>query len=175
MFLARYHRGGGRIDYGAALRDTTDLDRYLGSLSAVSPESDPQRFPRESDRLAYWINAYNAWAIRFVLDHYPFESVMDLRPPALLAFLPRGAVFFYLQKATLGTREINLYQLENRLIRRRFCRAAHPLRAQLRIAQLPEAPAGAVLWRGAGGGARARGPAAFSASRGTSGSIRKRA
>ena len=119
-FLARTHRGGGEIDYAAAARDSSDLDRYIARLRAVSPDSDPSAFPTADRRLAYWINAYNAWAIRFVLDHYPIESVNDVRPPLLLRFLPQGAGFFYFQQAELGGRTIGLYDLENRLVRRRF-------------------------------------------------------
>ncbi len=119
-FLAHHHGGGGRIAYAAAARDSADLDRYLARLRKVSPDSDPGAFPSDAHRLAYWINAYNAWAIRFVLDHYPIRSVNDVRPPLLLRWLPQGAGFFYLQRAELGERKQNLYNLENRLVRRRF-------------------------------------------------------
>jgi hypothetical protein len=119
-FLERHHREGGRIDYAAAVSDSRDLDRYLARLRAVSPDSDPLAFPSDPQRLAYWINAYNAWTIRFVLDHYPIASVNDVRPPTGLGWLPQGAGFFYFLRTDLGGRRWNLYDLENRLMRRRF-------------------------------------------------------
>ena len=36
------------------------LRRYVGQLGAVSPENRPELFPTDDDKLAYWINAYNA-------------------------------------------------------------------------------------------------------------------
>lgn len=119
-FLVRHHRGGGRLDYAEAAQDPRDLDRYLARLRTTSPDSHSDAFPSEAHRLAYWINAYNAWAIRFVLDHYPISSVNEVRPPWLMSFLPQGAGFFVFQRAELGRRGISLLALENRLIRKRF-------------------------------------------------------
>jgi hypothetical protein len=119
-FLARHVDDGGRVDYAAALEDRSDLARYVGEVAAVSPDSMPGRFTSDDDRLAYWINAYNAWVLQAVLERYPIESVRDVRPPWPLFFVPRLAGFFYLQEVTLGGREMSLYALENGLIRKRF-------------------------------------------------------
>ena len=75
--LARFATGG-RVDYrgwkadAAALRD---LDDYLASLAKARPEAEKDR----GARLTFWINAYNACAIRHVLDRYPLKSVMDVK------------------------------------------------------------------------------------------------
>ena len=119
-FLARHVDDRGRIDYARALEDRADLDRYLASLRSTSPDSAPQRFPTEHERLGYWINAYNASVIHAVLVHYPIASVRDVEPPALLFFLPRLSGFFLFQRTTLGGQRYDLYGLENRIIRRRF-------------------------------------------------------
>lgn len=119
-FLERHHHEGGRIGYAAASTDSADLDRYIAGLREISPDSDPLAFPSDAHRLAYWINAYNAWAIRFVLDHYPIRSVNDVRPPLLLRWLPQGAGFFYFERTELGGRKRSLYGLENGLVRVRF-------------------------------------------------------
>jgi len=121
-FLRRHVSPQGRVDYAAARRDRDDLDRYLARLAAFSPDNAPERFPADDDRdrLAYWINAYNASAISLVLANMPIESVEDVPRPAAFFFLPRVAGFFVFQRVVLGGKKMSLYSLENSLIRKRF-------------------------------------------------------
>ena len=120
QFLRRHVDAQGRIDYERASSDRADLDRYRAMLTETSPDREPERFPTESARLAYWLNAYNASAIALVLDHYPISSVHDVRAPWLFRVLPEGAGFFLFRGVTLGQRRTTLYGLENGLIRKRF-------------------------------------------------------
>ncbi len=117
-FLARHVDEAGRVDYAAAVGDRADLDRYVAALARHSPDATPSAYPEEADRLAYWINAYNAWVIVMVLDAYPIASVRDVSNP--LRLLHPLAGFFLLRKVTLGGERISLYSLENRVVRRRF-------------------------------------------------------
>jgi hypothetical protein len=57
----------GLVDYAAVSVDEPMLEEYLAEIARVSPESHPHLFPTEPDRLAYWINAHNACALRGVL------------------------------------------------------------------------------------------------------------
>ncbi len=57
----------GLVDYAAVSVDEPMLEEYLAEVARVSPESHPHLFPTEPDRLAYWINAHNACALRGVL------------------------------------------------------------------------------------------------------------
>ncbi|HSB64274.1 MAG TPA: DUF547 domain-containing protein [Thermoanaerobaculia bacterium] len=57
----------GLVDYAAVSVDERLLEEYLAEIARVSPESHPHLFPTEPDRLAYWINAHNACALRGVL------------------------------------------------------------------------------------------------------------
>lgn len=63
--LEKYHRDGG-VDYAGLKRDRSGLDRYLASLE----NADPSKM-NERERLAFWINAYNAVVIHHVLERYP--------------------------------------------------------------------------------------------------------
>ena len=118
--LQRYASEYGTIDYEALQRFPDELNRYYQLIAAVSPDSQPQLFPTANYRLAYWINAYNAAAIRIVIDHYPIESVREVKRPTLLFFLPVESGFFVFQKPMIGGRPISLYNMENKIIRRRF-------------------------------------------------------
>lgn len=69
--LAGYVHGG-LVDYAGLARDRQALDAYLDALGRTTP-SDLDRATRDA-RLAFWINAYNACALRLVIDHYPIEG-----------------------------------------------------------------------------------------------------
>jgi Protein of unknown function, DUF547 len=57
----------GLVDYATLQLQEPLLEEYLAELARVSPESHAHLFPTEDDRLAYWINAENACALRDVL------------------------------------------------------------------------------------------------------------
>ncbi len=60
-----------RVDY-ALLQDRRELlDAYLAELARVSP--DALAAEGRDERLAFWINAYNACMLKLVVDHYPIE------------------------------------------------------------------------------------------------------
>src|SRR5215467_7959261 len=64
----------GEVDYAALKAHRGDLDEYIRRLAESSPEDRPEMFPTRAHELAYWINAYNAFVIRGVVDHYPTRS-----------------------------------------------------------------------------------------------------
>lgn len=70
--LARHVRGD-RVDYQGLLADKARLEAYLDALAAT----DPDPFGREG-RMAYWINAYNAWTLKLIIDHLPLKSIKDI-------------------------------------------------------------------------------------------------
>lgn len=61
------------VDYGALAARRPLLDRYLGEIAAV----DASGFS-SSQKLALYVNAYNAWTLATVLDAGPPASILDL-------------------------------------------------------------------------------------------------
>lgn len=110
----------GRVHYTSLKKNAHNLERYYLLLSTYSPDSHPNLFPTEQSKLAYWINAYNAAAIKIVLAYYPITSVKDIKPPFPLFFLPDKSGFFLFQRLILGGKSMSLYSLENKIIRKRF-------------------------------------------------------
>lgn len=76
--LARFVDAHGMVDYRGLKAERHVLDEYVGQLASASPRSHPALFPTSADRMAYWINAYNALILRAVIDHYPVASVTDI-------------------------------------------------------------------------------------------------
>ena len=118
--LQQYVNDRGLVDYTALSKDSEDLEGYYYLITVYSPDSHPQLFPSEQDKLAYWINAYNAGAIKTVLTYYPIDSVIDVKQPGIFFFLSDKSGFFFFQRLTFGGKSTSLYYLENQVIRKRF-------------------------------------------------------
>lgn len=74
--LRRFVDANGNVDYTGWKHSADDLrllDEYLDSLSRL----DQQRSANQSQRLAFWINAYNAVTVRGILREYPTSSIQN--------------------------------------------------------------------------------------------------
>ncbi len=75
----RWIEGGvaSQVDYAGFKRDRAALDTVLAGFSAVS-QAEFESFDRDQ-RLAFLINAYNAFTIALILTEYPeIDSIKDL-------------------------------------------------------------------------------------------------
>lgn len=63
----------GFVDYAGLAQGQEVLDAYIASL-ADAPFDDLAR----DERLALLINAYNAFTLRLILDHYPTDSIQSI-------------------------------------------------------------------------------------------------
>ena len=101
----------GLVYYNALKQERAKFDRYLAAVSAVSA-AEVGGWNRER-QLAYWINAYNAFVLRTVIDHYPIRGRAADYPAASLRQVP-GA--FERQTHRAGGRLLTLDTLERELI-----------------------------------------------------------
>jgi hypothetical protein len=108
--LNTYVDGEGKVDYAALKQDRGRLDTFVALLAEVGPETREDLFPRREDRLAFHINAYNAFTMFNVLNRYPdIETVYADKVDFF------GLTFFKMD----GGRT-NLNDLEQKLIRPRY-------------------------------------------------------
>ena len=63
----------GKVNYTDLCKDDR-LEKYLNQISNTNPD----KIENTQDRLAFWINAYNAFTLKIVCDNYPVKSIMDL-------------------------------------------------------------------------------------------------
>ena len=118
--LAQYIDANGYVDFERWHQNVADralLDSYLAAVSNFSPAATPERFPRKSDELAYWMYGYNGYVIKSVLDHWPIDSVTDVKAPIEAV---TGLGFFYRQRFHFGGTPLSLYAVENQKIRKAF-------------------------------------------------------
>jgi hypothetical protein len=97
--VLRAHVERGVVDYPAIATDPV-FERYVQQLDRIDPSSLPTR----QDRLVFWINAYNAFAIKGILDGYS---------PLTLFGRYR---YFIGRRYRVGGQSINLYDLERKLL-----------------------------------------------------------
>ena len=118
--LLQIYVAEGRVDYARwhqSPESIRQLDSYLAAVSMYSPERAPERFASRNDELAYWIYGYNAYVIKAVLDHWPVESVTDIKAPLEAV---KGLGFFYQQRFSFGGKFMSLLAVESHEIRDKF-------------------------------------------------------
>jgi hypothetical protein len=100
--LASHVRDG--VVYYPAIQMDARLQAYLAQLDRV----DPNAFVTRNERLAFWINAYNVFAIKGILDQYsPVTYVGRYR-------------YFIGRDYPVGGATINLYDLERKVLIAQF-------------------------------------------------------
>jgi hypothetical protein len=111
--LKKYVDDKGRVDYGRLKGDAADvakLERLYAAVAASSPKSAPDKYPSKDAQKSYYINAYNVIVWKNVLARFPKMNNVD----------KEKASFFYFTKFVVGGQEMNLYDLENKVIRPQF-------------------------------------------------------
>ncbi|MEQ8802317.1 MAG: DUF547 domain-containing protein, partial [Haliea sp.] len=96
-----------RVDYAALQAAPEDLERYLAELSAVEV-TEFERWPGP-EQLAFLINAYNAFTLKLIVNHYPVDSIRDI---GSFWQSPWKQRFF-----TLLGEQMHLDQIEHEIIR----------------------------------------------------------
>ncbi len=107
-------REDGMVDYKGFLQDLEKLDQYLADLSAGAP--DPENWSRD-EQLAYWINAYNAFTVKLIVDNYPLESIKDLNP---VVAIPTVSTIWNKKFFAIGGVEMSLDNIEHDILRKDF-------------------------------------------------------
>ena len=67
------HVHDGRVNYTGISRDPM-FRLYLEHLADINPDTLKTR----NERLAFWINAYNAFTIKLIVNRWPLRSIRDI-------------------------------------------------------------------------------------------------
>lgn len=105
-YLTNYVSSSGTVNYKSMKVNMDSLDAYLLELRDHAPQTDWS----SNEKLAYYINAYNAYTIKFVLSKYPVASVKDI------SF--SGKDIWNFKMANLGGTNYTLNQIENDILRK---------------------------------------------------------
>ncbi|MFD2791113.1 DUF547 domain-containing protein [Arenibacter sp. H213] len=75
--LQKHVNKSGDVDYKGFKIDRDPLEKYLEYLKNHKPPESAGR----QEKLAYYINLYNAATVKLIVDNYPLKSIKDLRNP----------------------------------------------------------------------------------------------
>lgn len=109
--LKKHVSADGLVDYMGFLSDSAKLDQYLNILS----QNHPNDGWSESEQLAFWINAYNAFTIKLILKHYPVSSIKDIKRG-----IPFVNTVWDIKFIKIGDRTYDLNKIEHGIIRKHF-------------------------------------------------------
>lgn len=111
--LKKHVDENGMVNYEGFLKDRGQLELYLNLLSKNAP--DAESWSRH-EQLAYWINAYNAFTIRLIVDHYPLKSIAELHPnPG-----HPGGTIWHQKLFRVGGTNKSLDEIEHQILRKQF-------------------------------------------------------
>lgn len=112
--LQKYVDDNGLVDYDGFLEARKELSNYLVVLSDNPPND--QYWSRE-EKLAYWINVYNAFTIDIILDHHPLESIKDIGSSVQVPFLNTP---WDIEFVRIGDKVYTLNNVEHNILRKVF-------------------------------------------------------
>jgi hypothetical protein len=93
------------VDYGR-LKTDPGFSRLIGGLEQFAPSG----LTSHEEKMAFWINVYNIFAVKKVVDHHPLESIRDV-----------GNFFKPVWKrlaGVVGGREYTLHEIEHEILRK---------------------------------------------------------
>jgi hypothetical protein len=114
QILNDYVRNG-LVNY-KKLKDDNRLDIYLMQLK----NTDPDNLPTDEDKLAFWINAYNAFTLKFIVEEYPVESINDLHWGGLYLGSLLGTTVWDDEKIVINGMRLSLNNIEHDIARKKF-------------------------------------------------------
>ena len=105
--LSKYVDTDGLVNYQAIIDSPYNINEYLDFIKNVSPQSHPKLFLTQNDKLAYWINAYNALVIKLMIEN-PGTNILEISFGHLI----------WLTKFDVGLKKISLYEIEHKILRK---------------------------------------------------------
>lgn len=113
QLLTKHVRENGNVNYQGLSKDKAKLDKYLEQLSSNRPGSNAS----EKEKIAYWINVYNAFCIKLIVDHYPLESIQDLHPTVKI---PGVNTIWKKDFFKIDGEKMSLHDVEHNILRKKF-------------------------------------------------------
>jgi hypothetical protein len=98
----------GRVDYQSLKNNETLLDNYLAYIQ----NNEPTKEWSSNKKKAFWINTYNAYTIKIILNNYPLKSIRDIKID--------GETAWKIPFVKIGQKRYTLDQIEHKILRKKF-------------------------------------------------------
>ncbi len=106
---------GNRVDFSGVCKDPR-LGQYLGGAA----QTDPDKFSDPQERLAFWINVYNAYNLKVICDKYPVKSMLQLGFGPILVQAALGKTVWDKPIAVVSGKKYTLKNIDHSVIRGKF-------------------------------------------------------
>lgn len=73
-FLLKYVTDKGVVDYDKIYANKADLIEIVNKFEKIKPNI----YWTSNENLAFWINVYNLYSIKLVIDNYPIKSIKEI-------------------------------------------------------------------------------------------------
>ncbi|MBI1228115.1 MAG: DUF547 domain-containing protein [Bacteroidetes bacterium] len=104
--LQQYVNAEGKVNYDGLKKDKAKLEAYLKTLESNPPQDGWSR----GEKMAFWINAYNASTVKLIVDNYPLASITKLD----------GGKTWDVKRVKIGGKTYSLNNIENDILRPQF-------------------------------------------------------
>lgn len=106
--LKKHVSEDGFVDYTSFKKDKDVLDTYINYLSKTSPKVSWS----DNKKKAFWINAYNAYTLKLILENYPLKSITKISQ--------KGKTAWKIPFVVVGGKTYTLDQVENEILRVKY-------------------------------------------------------
>jgi len=104
--LQKHVSEAGKVNYKGLKIDKAALDAYCLMLSEKPVQDDWAK----DEKMAYWINAYNAYTLKLLVDNYPTKSILNFD----------GGKTWDVRRIKLGDKKYSLNNIENDILRPQY-------------------------------------------------------
>jgi len=109
--LQKHVSSKGKVNYQGFVADTTLLQHYLNQLTQNKPTNSWSK----NAQLAYWINVYNAFTVKLIVDNYPVASIKDIKKG-----IPFISTVWDIKFIEFENETIDLNKVEHGILRKKF-------------------------------------------------------
>ena len=113
QLLQKHVSTDGKVNYKGFIKDSIQLKQYLQLLTKNPPTNQWTK----QEQMAFWINAYNAFTIDLVIQHYPIKSIKDIGSSIQIPFVNTP---WYIKFIKIGKEQLDLNNIEHSKLRKQF-------------------------------------------------------
>jgi hypothetical protein len=111
--LKKYVSISGTVNYKGFKADSSALNSYLYHLG----QNPPNKTWTQEEQITYWINAYNAFTIKLIIQHYPIKSIREIGSSIQIPFVNTP---WDLKFIRIGKESMDLNHIEHGILRKEF-------------------------------------------------------
>jgi hypothetical protein len=105
-FLKKFVNSSGKVNYAGIQNNKAALDNIVLQFSQRAPE---QKWKKE-EVMSYWINVYNAYTLKLIVDNYPIKSITALD----------AGKTWDMKRIPIEKEKFSLNQIENDFLRAKY-------------------------------------------------------